>query len=176
VLSFRVRSPNAWKYYCYVDLCQYNSSIIATVSLRSSSLTLLAAKLYCFEKYFPYTLGMARFNDKTEFKTKAIRDYSVLMSAIASDMQRIADLAESEGIEAIFTTHFKSGAEALEKMTRFATEVRYAYGRALADRHIEKIELKIAEDAAKYEAANIKEAAKAIQKTRKKRSGKEPSG
>jgi hypothetical protein len=173
VLSFRVRSPNAWKYYGYVDLCQYNSSIIATISLRSSSLTLLAAKLYCFEKIFPYTLGMARFNDKTKFPVASIRDYATALEVIVVDLKLIAQLADEGRLDAVFPTHFKSGAEGLEKIARFATEIRYAYGKAIADRNIE---LKAAEDVAKHESSSIKEAAEAIQKTRKKRSGKEPSG
>lgn len=113
---------------------------------------------------------MARFNDKTEFSTKAIRDYAAALANIHSDLQLIANLADSEGIAAIHPTHFKSGAEGLEKITRFATEIRYAYGLEIANRNI-----KVAEESTKYEKSNVKEAAASIQKTRKKRPGKDKS-
>jgi hypothetical protein len=112
---------------------------------------------------------MARYSDKTEFSVKAIRDYAAALASVRSDLQAIAELAETEGIEAIYPTHFKSGDEGLEKIVRFATEIRYAYGIEIANRNIKT---KVAEDPAKYESSSIKEAVEAIQKTRKKRSGK----
>jgi hypothetical protein len=115
---------------------------------------------------------MARFNDKTEMTMAAIEDYATALKTVASDLQTIVELADHEGIGVIYPTHFKSGTEALEKIIRFATEVRYAYGLEIANRNIK---LKVAEDAAKYEAANVKAAADAIQKTRKKRPAKDKS-
>lgn len=82
---------------------------------------------------------MARYSDTTTLSISDIKHFADSLRSVADMLTSACEVAEKGGSETVECTHYKSGLEAVDKLSRFSGAVHLAIAQSKLSQAIEKI-------------------------------------